>query len=173
MRTLDYVAGPGAPPVPLTTAEVLALLEGQVGIIARTRYEAGANGALKSSTASADFEDVDATNAKIDLVVPASGKVLIRTSILGGVATASKYGYLNLREGSSNVAGSDQRVTHWAGTGTGDFPRIIHTALLEGLTPGAEKTYKLGIKVDSPATFALYTGPDYGPLIIDAHALNL
>lgn len=139
-------------------------------VLAVQLYEPVGDGNIGSSSSST-FADVDATNAAISFTVPASGKVLVEASALCRNDTAGGTVRLNLREGSSDLAGTDMRMTATSNSTTQDEPRGYFAAYVTGLTPGDAKTYKLGIARDgSTGTAQLRGGPGLGPLVIKVSA---
>lgn len=93
------------------------------------------------STSSTTIDDIDATNARITFIVPASGRVLVYLEV--PAAHLQGWMELGLREGTTVIAAA--RInTDDAGGGA-----AFRTFLITGLTPGASKTYKAGFSVGS------------------------
>lgn len=142
-----------------------------MSLLAVKLYEPVADGNIGSSTSST-FADVDATNAAVTFTVPPSGKVLVEASACCRNDTADGSCHLNLREGSSDLAGTDMRMSAQASSTTQDEVRGFYCAYITGLTPGASKTYKMGIaRSGSTGTAQLRGGPALGPLVIKVIAV--
>lgn len=143
-----------------------AALNGAGTVLAVKLYEPGADGVIASSTSST-FADVDATNAVVTFTVPPSGKVLVEASALCRNDTQGGTCRLNLRESTSDLAGTDMRTSAQADTANQDEVRAFYCAYVTSLTPGASKTYKLGIARDgSTGAAQVRGGPGLGPLIM-------
>ena len=134
------------------------------GLLTVTQYNPGTTVTLTNNSATP--ADVDATNAAVTFVVPGSGKVLIRAAMTGVLDGGTGLG-VNLRLGSTDVAGSNQRVLRMGGTNP--HVRINYSYLLTGLTPGATVTYKLGFyRTDGSNNQLMIGGTDMGALVMEA-----
>jgi hypothetical protein len=140
-------AGPGVP-TGGTTGQVLAKSSG-------TDYV----------TASTTFVDVDATNLKVTFTAPPSGNVLARINAMVEPSAVSTVCYINLRDGSTDVAGTSiyvcnvQAVTNCA-----------HTVVVTGLTPGTSYTWKLGAKKGGTGSCTVEGGPTYGTVVLEVYS---
>jgi len=136
-------------------------LHKSLALIAYTEYSPGSNYTTTSST----LADVDATNLKLDIVAPPSGKVLVRTEFqMAPSATGNSV--VGLRESTTTIA------TKRAGNGSpneGYFQ--VNTAasfVITGLTPGSSHTYKLAFSTTA-GTF--YITGTTGSIVMEAYAL--
>lgn len=145
---------------------------GSGGILAYKKYVPASQTSYTPTTTS--YVDMDATNAAITFVTPASGAVLIQAQI-GVAASLNNRTNINLREGTTNLSGTSRAAinTAWTGTSiqfTGNWSWII-----TGLTPGSSHTYKIGMVRFSGSTSTSFVADvaasDWGPLIITAAPL--
>lgn len=140
---------------------------GGSGLIGLTNYNPGT--AAYTGTTSATPSDIDATNLKIDFIVPPSGKILFRLTARFSVNAATDLLW-NLREGTSDIAGSSA-IIHYASAGYVGS-RASSPCLVTGLTPGAAKTYKWGHARGSGGTCETGYGGTAGPAVMEAWAVN-
>lgn len=103
------------------------------GLIGITSYNPST---LQTIVPTTSIADVDATNLKIDFVVPPSGKVLFILNAMARMETASKYLHWLLRESSTEIA-RQAAVREFTSES-----RVNARILVTGLTPGDAKTYK-------------------------------
>jgi hypothetical protein len=128
-------------------------------------------GTIAQYTIGTSFADVDATNLVVTFTVPASGKVLVRGMVaavpgVNGIA-------VNLREGSSDLSGTEQTLSDQYGAGKVD--RRSFAMYVSGLTPDASKTYKLGAVANTSITNGIRAGgtgttQTAGPAILEVVA---
>jgi hypothetical protein len=138
---------------------------GGSGLIGATVYKPASD--TTANTTSATYVDADATNLAVAFTVPPSGKVLVRLTALGYNGTTGQGAYWNLREGTSDVAGSEAFLAD-----TNLIRRVVHTALITGLTPGQAKTWKWGHRVGASGTTTLRYGT-LGAAVMEVWAVNL
>jgi hypothetical protein len=105
-------------------------------------------------TTSTTFADVDATNLRVTFTAPASGDVVVVLSAYAKAdGTGTNYARWNLREASSDIAGTDMRLVGEISS------RHTARAAVGGLTPGSTHTYKWGHAVSGgTGTARLYVG---------------
>lgn len=115
---------------------VLLVVPGQ--LLAAVSYNPATS--VAPSTTSSTFADVDAGLAAT-FRAPASGKVLVGLTARTLVASSTTIEW-NLRDGSGDIAGTAGPVAR--GPGATIAPRCTHRALVTGLTPGQEYTWKWG-----------------------------
>lgn len=132
-------------------------------LIAVAAYATGTDVNLAAVT-SGTMVDLDAANLKVDFVVPPSGKVLVKLSGAGTVASGAGNGFWGLREGSTTIATTMVFVG-------GANPTPSRAMLITGLTPGAAKTYKWGAYVTT-GQMNNWTGPTYGQHVMEVWAVN-
>jgi hypothetical protein len=121
------------------------------GIIALTNYAPGSGAAY--STTSTSMADVDATNMKVDFVVPPSGKVRIRVEayqdLTSAIATPTTDSYYwTLHDGTSPL--TELRISRLPALTLGSVSwqgRANVSWVVSGLTPGGSKSYKLQHRV--------------------------
>jgi hypothetical protein len=135
-NALARFAKPTARTALLRVASGLPAWQDGNGLLALLRY-APATEEIKS-TNSTSFVDLDATNLVVTFVVPASGAVLVRLTSHVSLSGAVD-GRWNLRESSSDVAGTDEEVLDG-----GNNCRVTTLHRVSGLTPGNSHTYKWG-----------------------------
>jgi hypothetical protein len=107
------------------------------------------------STTSTSFVDVSAGNFYLTFTVPASGKVVLRVSQNIEFASTSQQAFMNWREGSTDITGSDFMMTNNANTNP-LAGMVSWSCYLTGLSAGT-KTYKLGMRSGGGSTFFGYT----------------
>lgn len=119
------------------------------------------------------FADVDATNLAITFTAPPSGAVLVRVTARINVVntTSGDMGYWNLREGSSDLNGTDAQMMASPAANVAASARVSLTARITGLTPGASLTYKLGHKIGAAnGTVTTLAGAVAGPGTLEVWA---
>ncbi len=116
------------------------------------------------STASATPADLDATNLAVSFTAPPSGRVLVRMTTRVSVAANTDLLW-NLREGSSDVAGTSAIIHYIANQYGGE--RISHVCEISGLTPGTTKTYKWGHARGSGGACETGMGGTAGPAVME------
>lgn len=100
------------------------------------------------TTTSSSLADVDATNAKVTFVAPASGNVLVKMTAVCSNSTAVG-AFFGIRESTSDVAGKT-----FAKNGT-PAASVMVPFLITGLTPGSSHTYKAAF-CTSGGTFTIF-----------------
>jgi hypothetical protein len=131
-------------------------------LLAATIYDPGT--ATTLSITSTSFADVDATNLAITFTAPASGKVLVVLSAMTKVGAGASPLEWNLRESTSNIADSDNRVNADAGR-----PQRVTLAIyLTGISSGS-KTWKWGFRIAAGSTAAdiRVGGSNQGPAVME------
>lgn len=116
-------------------------------------------------TSSTSLVDVDATNLAVSFVVPDSGSVLVRLSAVCFVNTTGGYLVWGLREGSSNVSGS-QLGAGFTSAWAAPYSRPVR---ISGLTPGAAHTWKWAQRAGtiSEGTVNTRYGGESGPAVME------
>jgi hypothetical protein len=138
------VAGPTGPTGPTGSGATGAT--GATGPTGATGSGGGTLGAVSYSTGSdsvwqaitsASWADIDATNAKLDITVPASGNILVQIQVYYQNTVAANTFYLGVRTGST-MLGYAMHVGGFSPPNTGNYDEM-HTAMIycTGLTPGA------------------------------------
>lgn len=89
-------------------------------------------------TCGATFVDADATNLVVAFVVPPSGKVFVKLNGVVFNSTASAVMRWGLREATTDLPNPCRVYTG----GSVNWIRVQASILVEGLTPGAAKSYK-------------------------------
>lgn len=107
---------------------------GSSALLASLSYRPGSD--VQTTTTSATFVDIDATNLAVTFTVPASGAVLVRLTAITA-STGAFAQYWGLRSGSSDVSNSEGFVKDLAAA----F-RVVHAVKITGLTPAASLTWK-------------------------------
>jgi hypothetical protein len=115
------------------------------GLLATQVHNPGSEQSVSSS--SATYADVDATNWAVTFTAPASGAVLVRASF-GCLAGAASPLFVNLRESTTNLTNSGQRILFSGGADTGQG-RGVYTHRVTGLTASSSYTYKIGFSRQS------------------------
>lgn len=141
---------------------------GLAQLIGATYYKPGADGIVGPSPGTATtLTDLDATNLKVDFIVPPSGMVVLVLEAMSGQSAIN----LNLtwaaRDGASNIADTSRFVTN-----TAEYFRHHTRAKATGLTPGTATTWKWAYKVSSGNT-THQAGPGYGPMAMEVWAVSL
>lgn len=143
------------------------------GVIALHSFAAGADASLATTT-STSFADIDATNAAVSFTVPSSGSVLVEVSAHCGAEQAGERYCLNLREGASDIPGTNMRMVMNASGANPNLMRGYYAAVVTGLTASDAKTWKLGHAIiigGGTNTGKLFTGPTFGPLTMKVSSL--
>lgn len=150
--------------VQTTTQDIADLAQSgtSVGLLAVKSYNPGTL-ATYTSTSSTSV-DIDATNLAVPFTVPASGKVLVRLTALGGRGAGAGSLFWQVRESTSVVSG-DMQITNGAETSC-----FSASFLITGLTPAASLTYKWGYHRDGSATATTYAGGVAGPAVMEVWA---
>lgn len=122
--------------------------------------------AVTPATTGTSLTDIDATNLKIDFTVPASGAVIVRLTAHGYTAASNSQLHWGLREGSSDVTGSDQQITN------ASSPSAIrtYTGYFSGLTAEAAKTWKWAHRRGGANNANTWYGAGVGPAIMEVWA---
>jgi len=151
----------------ISAAQSGSVLPGSV--IGHTAYDPASQ--TDVDTSSTSLVDIDATNIKVDFVVPASGAVLIDVQTLGRNNNVTGWHLMALREGSTTI--DELGFMYYAvATANGVVPRTTATFKVSGLTPGASKTYKVAQRVEGGTVSRGVTyGGTAGPFIIKVTAL--
>lgn len=143
---------------------------GGVGIIGYNSYNPASIGSTSSS--SATFADVDATNMKVTFTAPPSGRVMVVLSALTLVQTSTEYMDWNLRDAGGDVAGTTKRALGGLGGAQLAVAACIDKS---GLTPGTSYTWKWGL-ARSAGTGAnvvtTYYGGVAGSAVMTVYAIN-
>lgn len=142
---------------------------GGAGLIGFTHYHPAVQASYSFTTT---YADMDATNLKVDFVVPPSGKVLIEA--ITYFEANGAYVRMALQEATTILTESGQIVGH-LNSAVNFGMRSNYSRLIKGLTPGVAKTYKLAAK-SSVVAGAAYWGGDNdgaGDFIMKAIAVNL
>jgi hypothetical protein len=134
-------------------------------LIGLTVYGGEGVGAASFGTSSATQADVSAANLSTTFVVPESGNILYRVTALMHSDTASKAGYIGIRESTTNIITNEQV---WYNSTS--YYSISRTLYVTGLTPGASLTYKLAFATDTVANFSILYGNGNGPITIEVIA---
>ena len=133
------------------------------GILLAVHAYAPASDTTDSST-STTFVDVDATNLAVTFTAPASGNVLIHVQVNVTSNNATGDIYVNLREGSTNLANTSRLVD---AVSSNTLTQIMCAFYLTGLSAGSH-TYKLGYKTTTAATtVAVNLGPNFGQVVFE------
>lgn len=132
-----------------------------------TAYYRPGSDVVYSSTTTADA-DVDATNAAVTFVVPASGIVWVTAKFMTAVGINSPMD-VTLREGSATLAGTTTRAVYAGGGSASIQNRVCIEWKFTGLTPGSSHTYKLGFARQSGTdSCTIHAGTFGGPLSMTA-----
>lgn len=135
-----------APPVPITN---------KPGLLATKKYSPSSNISIPISSTS--FVDIDATNLVVTFVAPASGKVLVKLSVLFQLPGSGANTWWNLRADSSNVVDSEIYI----GNGASNAEYTEACVQIEDLSPGVVYSWKWGVK-NSSGTSTVYVGRTAG-----------
>ena len=113
--------------------------------LARTTYNftAGSTTTLTAASTTAT-SDADASNLAVTFTVPTSGKVRVSLEATIAATSSSGWVYWSLRNGTTDVVGSERFVALPVST-TGRF-RLRVEIPLSGLTSGASLTYKWALR---------------------------
>jgi hypothetical protein len=140
-------------------------------LLAFVQYAPASPQTLTTST-TANFVDIDATNLIFSFVAPPSGKVLVRAlgDLNGG---SSNRMLMNIRDSGGDVAGTDHCI---GGVGASSDMRLKPMMFYKtGLTPGTTYNWKLGWKVESAGTNTWHVGDgtagDRNPAYIEVWAV--
>lgn len=142
------------------------------GILAVTSYNPGTLASYSRAGSSASYADIDATNLAVTFTAPSSGDVLVRLTGLCGISSgASNQVFWNLRESTSDLAGTDAQIVNAAAVSN---TMKSHACVVTGLTAGNSYTYKWGWKpTGSGGTGQInfFAGSGGGPATMEVHAL--
>lgn len=122
-------------------------------------------------TPTSSWADVDATNLKIDIVVPSSGKILL--CLYGYAHVNGSTIAWGIRESTTMIAGHRVLETSYANNLLASIEAKFY---ISGLTPGSSHTYKWAHKFTSGSNGSTRGSPassmdDYGPVILSAYYL--
>lgn len=131
------------------------------GILAYTEYNPATMTAMSSTSTTS--VDVDATNLAVTFTAPASGRVLVRFTALGGV-TGGAGAEWQVREATAVLK------TRYMVTGAADFAGVA-AFVVSGLAAGSVHTYKWGYSTTAGSTVKVTAGGVAGPAVMEIHAL--
>lgn len=133
-----------------------------VSLLGITSYRDVADITL-TTPSSASFSDFDAVNLAVTFTTPPSGNVLVRLTGTADAGTGSDNVYWALRESTTEIG---SQLIH----GLVSSPRALSAGVyITGLTPGTSHTYKWAGRAAAGGaeTSRLYTGPTFGPLVME------
>lgn len=133
-------------------------------ILAYNQFMPPADNSYYSSSVSANYADIDATNMAITFTFPPSGVVLI-ILIASAYVNGNFQHYWALRDSGGDIANTSKYICSQVGIVPGN-----HTIRLTG-SPGTSKTVKWAWKAGAGGTIYLFGGPtNYGPFIMQVVA---
>lgn len=107
-----------------------------------------ANSASYSISSAATPADVDAANLAVTFTAPASGRVAVTLSATASTGAATNHMFWSLREGTTNIAGTEVMVIGNHGSANA-ISRETVTVFVSGLVPDSVHTYKWAWRTSS------------------------
>jgi hypothetical protein len=132
----------------------------QPGLLAVCQYSTPANSAI--TTSSTTPTAVDVGNLYLTFYAPPTGRVLLRASCTGYIASPGQ-GLFGFGDAVANRALGVM-------VALGDQSAASRAWILAGLTPGASYTYYMNWMTVDGTPLSIYLGPAYGPVVLEAWA---